>query len=132
MAGTLTTSPRIQAVRRILARAHHRRRPWLSQTDLIRAMLREIGKAGAVHSDVYDLRADRDGALAALGYWVPRSRNLRARRGGPKVPHYCLAKLGEPPPEPPAWMTGAAEPAATPGLLGRAAALLPGWLRPTA
>jgi len=41
-------------------------------------MLREVGKAGAVHSDIFDLRNDRDGALAALGWWVPYSRLLRA------------------------------------------------------
>jgi hypothetical protein len=127
MAGTLTTSPRLQALRRILAREHHRGRPWLSQTAVIRAMLREVGKAGAVHSDIYDLRKDRDGALTAAGWWVPYSRLLRARPGAERTPHYCIARVGEPAPAPPAWMDAPrdAVPPRGAGLLGRARA----WLR---
>jgi len=118
MAGTLTTSPRLQALRRILAHRHHAGRPWISQTALIRRMLSTYGRAGAVHSDIYDLRKDRDGALAALGWWVPYSRMLRPRPGAARQPHYCIARVGESAPEPPGWMTGDGPP---PGLLARAA-----------
>lgn len=123
MAGNLSTSPRLQALYAILAErargAGPRRSAWISQTDLISAMLRRVGKAGAVHSDIYDLRADRDGSLRARGLCVPTHRRLRRQPGGERVPHYCLARVGQEPPPPLPWQDAPRDAVAPRGIVRR-------------